>query len=373
MSGAANADGAAPAGEAPFSPLGTIDALQALRAAAALLVVLDHALVAASNGGLIGAGIRPFAIYIGHLGVYVFFTVSGFVMVFSHGDDFDRPGAPLRFLARRIGRIMPLHWLTTLAVAPLRPETVSGWTLILSLLLIPHQMIGGSFGWPLYVPAWTLQYELFFYLLFAVALLLPRSRGLALLAIALVAAVAAGTLGLLGRDNAAAYLAHPVLLYFLAGAALGVAGPRVPEAWRPGFATALTIAAAAVAACAAAALAWGPVPLRVLLLTAAAPVAATAACALSSAGGPPTRTRRAARAIGDSTYSIYMVHPFLVFPLGPFAARHAPAMPWPLLVLLALGISVAAGLLTYRWVEKPLVRAFGRLLGQRPRIGGHPV
>lgn len=372
MSGAPNADGAAPGGAGP-GVLGTIDALQALRAAAALLVVLDHALVAAADAALIDAAIRPFAAHLGYLGVYVFFTVSGFVMVFSHGDDFARPGASLRFLARRIGRIMPLHWITTLAAALLRPDAVTGGALILSLLLIPHQMIGGPFGWPLYAPAWTLQYELFFYALFAAALLLPRSKGLALLAGGFAAAACAGWLGWLGRDNAAAYLGHPVLFYFVAGIGLGLAGRRLPEAWRPRFATALLVAAAAIAASAAAAFVWGPEPRRVLVLTALGPVAAAAACALSRTGGPDTWPRRAARAVGDSTYSIYMVHAFLVFPLGGIADRHAAALPWPLFVLAALALSVAAGLLTYRWVEKPLVRAFGRLLGQKPRIGGHSV
>lgn len=372
MTGAGN--GTATLGEEPDAPsLATIDALQGLRAAAALLVVVNHSLIAAEHGGLIRSAIVPFATYLGFLGVYIFFTISGFVMLFSHEGDFGGRGAPTRFLARRIGRILPLHWITTFIMALWRPESANAATFILSLLLIPHQSVGGPFGWPLFALAWTLQYELFFYALFAAALLLPRRAGLALLAAALVGAVAIWSTGLLGRDNAVAYLAHPVLLYFLAGLVLGIGRRSMPKAFRPGFGVALLIAGAAIATASMSAFVWGAEPLRVLLLTAMAPVVAVAACALSRVDGSVNWARRACRSVGDATYSIYMVHAFIVFPLGIYLGRQAITLPWPLFVLFATALSVAAGLATYRWVEKRLVKGIGRLTGQRPRNGGRAL
>jgi peptidoglycan/LPS O-acetylase OafA/YrhL len=373
MIGAGAGAPTAPAGAAGTPTLGTIDALQALRAGAALLVVVDHALIAAAQGGLIGPAIAPFAAYLGYLGVYVFFTISGFVMVFSHEGDFGRRDAPARFLARRIARILPLHWITTFAMTAARPENVAPGTLALSLLLVPHQAHGAAFGTPLFNPAWPLQYEMFFYALFAAALLLPRRAGLALLAASLTAAVAASSLGWLGRGNALAYLTEPVLLYFVAGLGLGLLRRRLPDAFRPGFAAALLIAGGALAACAMGALAWGTGPLRVLLLTAAAPVVAAAACGLSRSGGSAVWARRVCRSAGDATYAVYMVHPFIVFPLGTYLARNPLAVPWPLFVLFATALSIAAGVATYRWVERRLVKSLGRLMGHRPGIGGRAL
>lgn len=374
MTGAGtDAAAASPASAAGAQTLGTIDALQALRALAALLVVVDHALIAAAQGGLIGPAIGPFAAHLGTVGVYVFFTISGFVMVFSHEGDFGRRRAPARFLARRIARILPLHWITTFVMAAVRPESVSAGSLVLSLLLIPHQGLAAPFGKPLFVPAWPLQYELFFYVLFAAALLLPLRTGLALLAAFLAGAVAASSLGWLGQGNALAYLTEPVLLYFVAGLGLGLLRRRLPDPFRPSFAVALLIAGGALAACAMGALAWGIGPLRVLLLTAAAPVVAAAACGLSRAGGSAAWARRASRSVGDSTYSIYMVHPFVVFPMGTYLASHPIAVPWPLFVLFATALSIAAGLASYGWVEKRLVKGLGRLMGQRPRNAGRAL
>ena len=371
---AASNDLPADSGEEPgAAKLGSIDALQALRAAAALLVVVDHALIAAVWGGLIGPAIESFAAWLGYVGIYVFFTISGFVMVLSHEGDFGRRHAPRRFLARRIARILPLHWITTFVMAVLRPENVTSGALLFSLFLIPHQGVAAPFGKPLFVPAWPLQHELFFYLLFAAALPLPRRAGPALLAVTLAGAAAASALGLLGRGNALAYLTEPVLLFFVAGLGLGLLRPKLPEALRPGFAAALMVAGAALAVCATGALVWGTGPLRVLVLTAAAPVVAVAACGLSRTGGPATWPRRASRVLGDSTYSIYMVHPFIVFPMGTWLALNPVALPWPLFVLLATAVSVAAGIAFYRGVEKRLVKALGRVLGQRPAIGGREL
>jgi exopolysaccharide production protein ExoZ len=353
--------------------LGSIDALQGLRALAALMVVVDHALIAAVQGGLMKPAIVPFAAHLGYVGVYVFFTMSGFVMVLSHEQDFGRPGASRAFIARRIARIVPLHWITTLAMVLARPEWVAPGSLLLSLLLIPHQGLGGPFGKPLFTPAWPLQYEMFFYLLFAAALLLPRRAGLALLAASLAAAVAASSFGLLGSENALAYLTEPVLLYFVGGLALGVLRRKLPDALRPALPAALLIAVGVLAACAAGALVWGTCPLRVLLLTAAAPLVAVAACGFSPAGGPATAARRVCRSVGDATYSIYMVHPVLVFPMGAYLARNPLTLPWPLFVLVAATLSVVAGIASYRLVERRLVKAFGRLVGGRPHIAGRAV
>ena len=127
----------------------------------------------------------------GQAGVDIFFVISGFIMwVTTH----DRPTTPLRFMTNRIVRIVPLYWLITLAVAAMAfavPSLFRGVVLtpehvIKSLLFIPHYYPGmPTRVWPLLLPGWTLNYEMVFYLVFAIALLLPRRLMIPLIAASL--------------------------------------------------------------------------------------------------------------------------------------------------------------------------------------------
>ena len=87
--------------------------IQALRAVAALLVVLLHALETW------GERVDPAAPGVnwenGASGVDIFFIISGFVMVISSQRLVDRPGAWRTFLQHRVIRIVPLYWLLTTA------------------------------------------------------------------------------------------------------------------------------------------------------------------------------------------------------------------------------------------------------------------
>lgn len=355
--------------------VGSYLALQGLRAGAAFLVVIDHALIAGADTGLLGADYRPLAAFTGLLGVYVFFVISGAVMTLGHGDDFARPGAPRRFIARRIGRIVPLYWLVTMIVCVLRPDTVSVASLVQSLLFIPHQMTGGPYGWPIFPLGWTLQYEMAFYLLFALALAFRRAFGLALLAVALSAMALAAAAGLLGTDTIPAYFGHPIILFFLAGILIGLAAPRLAERsrLRPGFGAALALACALLALAVAAAYVAGPQSRYLPIVASGAAVLAAAACALHGPSALDGPMRRLAHALGDATYSIYLSHAFVVFGLGRLLERAGLDLPFALFLVVALTASALAGLAIYRWVERPLVKALGRLLGQRPGIGGRPV
>ncbi|HEX8224708.1 MAG TPA: acyltransferase [Allosphingosinicella sp.] len=366
---AGSSKGARPSGVGPYL------ALQGLRAAAAFLVVVDHALIAGTDTGLLGAEFRPFAAFVGLLGVYVFFVISGVVMMLGHGGDFGRPGAGLRFAARRVSRIVPLYWLATILVVLLRPNSASLAKFIKSLLFIPHQMTGGPYGWPLYPLGWTLQYEMLFYLLFALALGFGRRLGLALLAGAILLLALAAAAGLLGTHTIPAFFGHPVILYFLAGIGIGLAVPRLlaGSRWTPGFGTALALACAPLAAACAVAFRYGAQSLSALAAAAVAAMLAVAVCALHGPSTPDTRWRKLAHALGDATYSIYLTHAFVVFGFGRLVARSGLDLPFVLFLPAAMAASALVGLAIYRWLERPLVRALGRLLGQRPGIGGRPV
>src|SRR5688572_1031667 len=154
--------------------------VQALRAIAALMVLLYHLVNTGAFGWKSADGnlIQPAALIsaIGFAGVDLFFVISGLVMTVTCYDRFGRRGQWAPFLARRLIRIYPLYWLVSLgvlAICWLWPELAardkfSRPTLLKSFLLWPQV------EYPIVAVGWTLTYELFFYLVFAGLLLLPR-------------------------------------------------------------------------------------------------------------------------------------------------------------------------------------------------------
>jgi exopolysaccharide production protein ExoZ len=145
--------------------------IQILRAIAAYLVVFhhiqshfvdNHSVAAVSNIGIIG--------------VDIFFVISGFIMILTTSGE---ARSPLSFWRDRLVRIVPLYWLATfslvgLSLIGLAPTGLHGWDLqdlLASLLFIPEVRADGA-GMPILFVGWTLNYEMFFYLLFGLALLL---------------------------------------------------------------------------------------------------------------------------------------------------------------------------------------------------------
>ena len=156
---------------------GSIVSIQYLRAVAALLVVFYHTIYQIKEyQGLFESGIWRF----GASGVDIFFVISGFIMWVTAAA---RPTRPLAFMRNRIVRIVPMYWIVTLGLFTLSSilpnaimivDTTPGH-LARSLLFIPHpDPAQPERLWPLLLTGWTLNYEMFFYSIFACALLLPR-------------------------------------------------------------------------------------------------------------------------------------------------------------------------------------------------------
>src|SRR5437588_671898 len=157
--------------------------LQALRGVACLLVVVYHTASIESRYGLPFSPLNPVR-WFGYAGVDLFFVLSGFIITATSRADLGRPGRLPRYAFRRAWRIYPAYWVA-LAVgvgvfAVLSPDPVfrTGWATDLrdALLLTPRPELCR------FLPvAWTLSYELMFYLAFAALFLLPRRFALPLL------------------------------------------------------------------------------------------------------------------------------------------------------------------------------------------------
>lgn len=212
--------------------LRSFQTIQALRAVAALMVVIYHMVHAETvHGG--GVALLGGPAHFGYAGVDVFFVISGFIMATVTTGRFGSPAGALDFLCRRAIRIFPLYWLCTLAIIALmalRPDALSSSFgdsgLIRSLLLVPQE------GGPLLVVGWTLTYELFFYAMTALALAVgsaSRVRAMVLgWAAVLLLLQAVPT-----QSPWANVLTSPLSLEFMAGALAGLYWRKLPDllAW----------------------------------------------------------------------------------------------------------------------------------------------
>lgn len=148
--------------------------LEILRIVAALLVIFFHLQQRfALELGLmtwLNDGLRT----LGSIGVDLFFVVSGFVIALN----VDRGDSAARFSVARIRRILPSYWLLTALAAvtmiAIPSQFVEHFNLarFVSSLFFVNEQFG--FREPLNTLAWTLNLEMRFYLIVALALLLIR-------------------------------------------------------------------------------------------------------------------------------------------------------------------------------------------------------
>lgn len=195
--------------------------LQYLRAIAALMVVYFHAIL---QLGKVNPAVDATAFIYGETGVDIFFVLSGFVMWLTTSG---RAMSPIDFARRRIRRIVPLYWLATLfsaAVALVAPSLLKSTVfdlphLVASLFFLPwtNPADPGTIT-PVVVPGWTLNYEMFFYFVFALLLPLSEIRRIPAMFAAFAAILIACRL--LPETTGTRFYGEPIILEFLAGVVL---------------------------------------------------------------------------------------------------------------------------------------------------------
>lgn len=140
-----------------------IISIQFLRFIAAFLVFIHHIYV-----------IQGVETSLGYRGVDLFFVVSGFVIyIVTEKENKD-------FFLNRLIRIVPMYWSFTILLiflfyffgAYINSEKLNTSMIIQSLLFIPfYNENFGSFS-PILNIGWTLNYEMFFYLVFYISMLI---------------------------------------------------------------------------------------------------------------------------------------------------------------------------------------------------------
>ncbi len=338
------------------------EGIQALRFVAALMVVVTHSTFYVSE-----RLIKDFPVWsVGASGVDVFFVISGFVMVISSQSLMDRADGWKQFMLRRMVRIVPLYWVALsvkLMIMLSAPAVVLHakfdlWAVVSSYLFLPSFNAEGRIE-PLLGVGWTLNFEMFFYVLFALAMALRVDVLRMVTGVFIVCCIAA----LFRTDTwpASTFYFNTIVLEFAFGMLLARAVIR-------GFSL--------------------PVPVSILLLIVGfvglmlpwaedsglwrpvkwglpAAMIVTAVIALNGFIGK--RIPKVFLELGDASYALYLFHPMI-----------APAAPWmlaklglpiaPLSITLSILSSIIATWIIYRIAEKPTTEYLkGRLASSNSR------
>lgn len=205
-----------------------IDSIQALRGIAALLVLTFHF---RTGINLSFPHLGDTLFINGSVGVDLFFLISGFIVFhvthhLNHGIRSCR-----EFIIKRICRIVPLYYIVTLMSPGSTLESLLAVGKSLLFIPLDSTQTGPMYGYASIFVGWTLNYEMFFYLLSSIALLFVRLKWLFLtgmiLSLTLLPALIFGWNGLdsyTGYNFGNTYLqlaTNPILLEFLCGAFIG--------------------------------------------------------------------------------------------------------------------------------------------------------
>jgi exopolysaccharide production protein ExoZ len=293
---------------------------------------------------------RPF----GWAGVDLFFVLSGFIITWTQFKHIGQRAAVGSYLARRLWRIYPLYWVI-LSGAVLTSYLLFGYSLALhgGVAALAHQV----FLWPwdlgmIHVPvAWSLTFEVMFYLLFTVFIVAPR-RWFVPLLFTWTALVLAKPIVL--PDVGAYWLPFTSLTFeFLVGCWTALAcrsftrgAGRSVVAGGLGIVIGLVILNLGLG---------GDSPWRGIVLGPPAGLIVYALTTWDRAGAirPPGWLCR----IGDASYSIYLTH-WTVATLVLFLTQRWPHTLLGHIAWLALvvGATLGFGYLCYLGVERPLLR-----------------
>ena len=337
---------------------GRINILQGLRAYAALPVVLFHT-------GYTVPGVNKIGIF----GVHMFFLLSGYIMAQICATERNA------FVRRRLIRVIPSYWFMTLllyCVAVFFPHLLNATRaapseLLKSLFFIPFQKSNGLFQ-PILFVGWTINYEMYFYILLGLAILLWPRRPILLASSALLAI--ACVCSFFASSNAIAkFYSDPVILEFIFGLLAYQCVTVVPEQTRMRakylllgtFVATLillpTIEAFGLFSYLPYVVRFGP--LSFLLIC--------SSCMLAL-NGNDLRIGWIVL-IGDASYTLYLVHPYVEMVLDRIVARK---LPWLHITttfgcLFAVALAFVISVFLYVRVEKPMLRYLNRKLCGRAR------
>lgn len=214
-----------------------IDTIQLIRGIGALMICLFHL------KGLLNSSTSHFGTTYfggGAIGVALFFIISGFILVYSTQKNDGSKCYVKNFIVKRLIRIVPLYYVMVLFWVFAYDRNLDYFhkdytTLVNTLCFVPifDSPVGPSYGMPPLKIGWALNYEIFFYFIFAISLFMKRFRWVALFAIffSLVVLFPLILKGFVSFNPAFNYqydllylslMTNPMMIYFAIGVLIGL-------------------------------------------------------------------------------------------------------------------------------------------------------
>jgi len=350
------------------APIARIEPLQVLRGIAAMLIMAKHAMYEVDV-------ISPLEFNYGNykhytVGIDIFFVLSGFIMIYiSRGSS--GWGTAKDFIIKRILRIVPTYWFYTflmLAVALIIPQVLGKAEFvpvdfIKSLLFVPYYNTAGDMQ-PFLANGWSLNYEMYFYSVFALCLILPWRYSLWAMAAWFIVSVATGFFGIGGIISS--FYGRPIVLEFLAGAFIGflfIKNIRLPHYF---FHIGLLFIAGAVVA-----LFFTDTLEQQYGITYSKPLVGVLSVLLLVL---PKKAEfvempKFGVFIGDASYTIYLSHPFAIGAVTQVAlllGLESTVNPW-FIYIAVMATCLIGGCAAYRIIEKPLLSFTKGLVYKKPK------
>jgi exopolysaccharide production protein ExoZ len=300
---------------------------------------------------------------VGSRGVDVFFVISGFIIAYIGTSK------PEQFFLRRVIRVVPFYWAATafvFAMAAVAPALFHTTTpdlrqLLASLVFLPREAANGEMV-PTLVLGWSLNYEMFFYVWFAISLRISQRWSPVLCSgwlIAIMLAIHAATT----PNPLMAFYARPIVLEFCYGIAAFYAfqwcsARREQLARIAGLKAMLVILAAGnlLAVVVFEEYYRDTLP-RHIIAGIPSFFLVLSVLLLERLYGLATKNRLI-YLLGESSYIIYLVHPYIIFSVLRVAARGATAWSPPALAVLIVGllaVTSALAIAIHVWFEKPVM------------------
>ncbi len=287
-------------------------------------------------------------------------------------------GSATEFLKRRMIRIVPLYWIVTTVIVSVMvffPHLVQTGRfdarhIMASYFFIPTNHPVAHRLAPVLMPGWTLNIEVFFYLIMAVGLCFrPRQRGYLLVIFATILMAIRFVMD--EPSPIYVFYASNFLLEFVFGVGLCMAFHRGVGITGP--IALLALGAGLVA------MIWRlhiPILPRMLDDSIPAALCVSAAILYERGHGLPRIVWLAA--LGRACYSIYLTHTIVLSGITHFARQidlvHRP-VGLALLVVAAVGGAIGTGYVVHVVVETPLMGFLNRMFPRRTALSGampHP-
>jgi peptidoglycan/LPS O-acetylase OafA/YrhL len=327
-----------------------VPSIQGLRGIAALSVLMDHFYDMPKGGvyDIPDPGFLPpiwpwlqSVINVGGHGVELFFMISGFLIPASLVRHRSLP----KFFLDRVLRIMPVFVVLHLALFVVGP--IVGYKFFrgidlggyLGIFLANVFFLQDALGLPIAQQnAWTLTYEWAFYIWFALTFAALRIAG----------RLAAAPLLLLGLS---CVLRWPITAFFCIGMLFSATDFRIHVAGRTGLILGLICFAAMYACLSLFHPFVGLLPGFLLFGMVLA----------SGSGISNALSMPALQYVGKISYSLYLVHPFVLFPLQVIGLKFVAMgvdrwLLWTAFIALGLVMALVASAISYELIEVRLRR-----------------